>query len=551
MPTPTYSLLELNSAIRKCLESGLPGQYWVRAETSDVRVNMQSGHCYMELLEKGKSGNIVAKVRAMVWSHIFKTIDHEFKKVTGVSLDSGMSILALVSISFHEQFGLSLVINNVDPAYTLGDVAKLRQEVILRLQKNGIFDLNRELPLPRLIRKIAIISSPTAAGYEDFMRHLTLNEWNLKIYTKLFPAKMQGDQTEDSVLSALDRIAAYEHIFDAVVIIRGGGAVSELRAFDSYALCEACAQYPLPVICGIGHERDQSVLDLVANVSMKTPTAVADFLMMRLYGELEKLVWKTERLANAYRYLMAGRYEWIGNMSYRLPLATRKKLHDQHRLLQNNRKRLSMATTTELYRYNRQVLELSHRLPAAASRKISGEFARQSSLTNKLSKGARQQIYRSQTDIQELTYRLPAAATRCISTERGRQDASMRNLRYHARRMIRNSEILLHKYNRTLPHTAQNRLERYRRRLDVSLHKLPLLIGKHTEKFRVQLDRSEQAIRLSNPKNILKKGFALVYDSEGRLIRSVENLHPGDKLRTDLHDGTAISTVQELTTRKQ
>ncbi|MDR0835497.1 MAG: exodeoxyribonuclease VII large subunit [Tannerella sp.] len=284
------SLSELNYLVKEAINEALPETYWIRTETSDVRINASSGHCYLEFIEKDeKSNQITAKARATIWAQNFQIIKPYFEQETGQPFTSGIKMLVNVSVKFHELYGYSLTVNDIDPSYTLGDMLKKRNEIIERLKKEGIFDLNKELPFPTLPQRIAVITSPTAAGYEDFIHQLTANEKGFQFYIKLFPAIMQGEKTEESIIVALEQIHLHEDKFDVVVIIRGGGSGSELSSFDSYRLAAHCAQFPLPVITGIGHERDETILDLVANVRQKTPTAVASFLIECLENEADRL----------------------------------------------------------------------------------------------------------------------------------------------------------------------------------------------------------------------------------------------------------------------
>ena len=277
------SLVELNQRIRMTLEQAFPDTYWVRAEMSDVRENSASGHCYLEFIEKDpRSGQLLAKVRGAIWAKTFRLLKPYFEMETGQRFVSGLKVLVRVTVDFHELYGLSLTVVDIDPAYTLGDMARKRLEIIRQLQEEGVFELNKELPLPLLPRRIALISSPTAAGYEDFMNQLTHNRAGYPFYVKLFPALMQGERTEESVIAALDRIYAHQELFDVVALLRGGGATSDLNSFDSYLLAANCAQFPLPILTGIGHERDDTVVDLVAHTRLKTPTAVAEFLIARM-----------------------------------------------------------------------------------------------------------------------------------------------------------------------------------------------------------------------------------------------------------------------------
>lgn len=279
MSNAAISLYELNSLIKGVLTDSLPEMFWIRAETSDVRVN-QNGHCYLEFIEKDNKGKVlIAKARAMIWSNTFFMLKAYFESTTKQSFTSGLKVLVRVSVEFHELYGFSLTVHDIDPSYTLGDQALNRAAIIKQLEEEGVLYLNKELELPIPTNRIAIISSPTAAGYEDFLDQLNNNSYGFIFYTKLFPAIMQGERSEGSIINALERIYEYQEYFDAVVIIRGGGATSDLNSFDSYLLAASCAQFPLPIITGIGHERDDTVLDIVAHTRAKTPTAVAEFLI--------------------------------------------------------------------------------------------------------------------------------------------------------------------------------------------------------------------------------------------------------------------------------
>lgn len=284
------SLTQLNRLVKTALDEALPGTYWVRAETSEVRVNATSGHCYLEFVEKDETtGQLVAKSRGTIWARNFAVLRMYFEQETKQTFISGLKVLVNVSVGYHELYGLSLTVHDIDPSYTLGDMARKRMEVIRRLQEEGVFDLNKELTLAILPQRIAVISSPTAAGYEDFVNQLIHNDYGFPFYVKLFPALMQGEKTEESVIAALDRIYAHRELFDVVVLIRGGGSAADLSSFDSYTLAANCAQFPLPIITGIGHERDDSVVDNVAHTRMKTPTAVATFLIGRMAEQLALL----------------------------------------------------------------------------------------------------------------------------------------------------------------------------------------------------------------------------------------------------------------------
>ncbi|MDR0538687.1 MAG: exodeoxyribonuclease VII large subunit [Tannerellaceae bacterium] len=276
------TLAELAHRIKNAIAGALPGTYWVRAETSDVRIN-PSGHCYLELIEKNeRTGQISAKIRASIWASTFYKIKYSFESIAGQPFASGIKILIKAKADYHELYGLSLNIIDIDPAYTIGDMIRRRLEIIRRLQEDGVFTLNKELPLPILPNRIAIISSPTAAGYGDFVNQLENNSAGYVFYHRLFTAVMQGEKTETSIIAALENIFNHADLFDLTVIIRGGGATSELSSFDAYNLAAHCAQFPLPILTGIGHDRDETVLDMVAHKMLKTPTAVAEYLINRI-----------------------------------------------------------------------------------------------------------------------------------------------------------------------------------------------------------------------------------------------------------------------------
>jgi exodeoxyribonuclease VII large subunit len=281
------TLSELNEQIKDALSGAFPSSVWVIAEVSELKEN-RNGHCYLELIEK-QGAEIVARSRATIWSYTYRMLKPYFETTTGQFFTQGIKILVQVSVEYHPSFGLSLNIKDIDPIYTVGDMAMQRKEIINRLQAEGVFEMNKELQLPLVPQKIAVISSATAAGFQDFMNQLESNEFGFKFYTKLFQATMQGTDAVPSIINALERIFRYEDFFDAVVIIRGGGATADLSSFDNYDLAFNITQFPLPIITGIGHEKDDTIIDLVAHTRMKTPTAVAEFLikgMERFYDRM-------------------------------------------------------------------------------------------------------------------------------------------------------------------------------------------------------------------------------------------------------------------------
>ena len=275
----TLSLSQLQDGIQQVLQKHYSGSFWVTGEINDISENA-SGHCYLDLVEKDEgSDKLVAKARATIWAYTYRMLKPYFETTTGYQLKRGIKVLIQAAVEYHPVFGLSLNIQDIDPTYTIGELERKRKEIIDRLQKEGVISMNRELPMPLVPQKIAIISSDSAAGYEDFISQLQLNTYGYVFYSRLFPAVMQGEKAEKSIIKALDGIFDSGVDFNLVVLIRGGGAKSDLACFDSYELAYHITQFPLPVVTGIGHEQDDTITDLVAHTCLKTPTAVAGFLI--------------------------------------------------------------------------------------------------------------------------------------------------------------------------------------------------------------------------------------------------------------------------------
>jgi len=304
-----FTLSELNTAIRTSVETAFPGTVRVVAEISDIRCNAK-GHCYLELIEK-EGEKTIAHIRANIWSYAFSGIASRFEKGTGESLKQGMKVLILANVTFHEVYGLSLNIRDIDPAYSLGEMARKRREIIERLAKEGLLRLNRAIPLPLVPQRIAVVSSVTAAGYGDFIKHIDNNPSGYKIFCTLYHSSMQGQEAEASIIGALGKIKKHRSLYDAVVIVRGGGSQIDLSCFDAYGLAVEVAKFPLPVITGIGHERDDTVVDIVAHTKLKTPTAVAEFLLSGM-SNFE------ERVLNAEKRLIDMAKEQLGAETHRL-----------------------------------------------------------------------------------------------------------------------------------------------------------------------------------------------------------------------------------------
>ena len=364
------SLYDLNALVRRSLEQCLPDEYWVQAELSDVRTN-STGHCYLEFIQKDpRSNNLIAKARGTIWANVYRLLKPYFEESTGQAFVSGIKVLVQVTVSFHELYGYSLTVQDIDPTYTLGDMARRRREILKQLEEEGVLTLNKELEMPVLPQRIAVVSSPTAAGYGDFCHQLKNNSRGFFFHTELFPALMQGDRVEESVLSALDAILNRQEDFDAVVIIRGGGATSDLSGFDTYLLAAACAQFPLPIITGIGHERDDTVLDSVAHTRVKTPTAAAEYLincMDLAADELEVLI---SQLHESVRSRLTEEHRKLISYRNRIPSAVVRRVSDAKLALLTTRTDISLAVQTLLSRQRHRLELLQQRLADASPEKM-------------------------------------------------------------------------------------------------------------------------------------------------------------------------------------
>lgn len=355
MEKEALSLYELNTLVRRGLHSILPDEYWIQAELSDVRSNY-SGHCYMEFVQKDpKSNALIAKARGVIWSNVFMRLRPYFEQETGQAFVSGIKVMVKVTVDFHELYGFSLTVVDIDPAYTIGDLARRRKEILKRLDYEGILTMNKELEMPVPLQRIAVISSATAAGYGDFCNQLHSNKFGFVFYTKLFPAVMQGDKVEETIISSLEKIYSEYENWDVVVIIRGGGATSDLSGFDTYNLAAHCAQFPLPIITGIGHERDDTVIDIVSHTRVKTPTAAAEYIidnMLEAAGRLEDL---SGRLFSEIPLLLNAEKERLDKLVSRIPLVVQSRLQRENMRCERMSSRMLMA-------WQKRYLNEHHRL---------------------------------------------------------------------------------------------------------------------------------------------------------------------------------------------
>ena len=343
----SLSLSELCAELDQTIQEGLPGTYWVRAEIASLT---DRGHCYLELVEKADRGMFAAKMRATCWSNTWQLISAYFMQETGKRPEVGMQVLVEVSVSFHPVYGLSLNIQNIDPSFTLGDLARQRQLTLQQLEKDGVLDMNKSLSLPTIIRRVAVISAENAAGYGDFCHQLNDNPYGLRFTTALFPAVMQGEQAAASIIRALNAIADAIEDYDCITIIRGGGATTDLTCFDTYELASHCAQFPLPILSGIGHTRDVSIVDLVVHSSLKTPTAVAEFIVDHNAQQLVRINELRQRLQRVATQMVAVRRSQIEQLRLTLGYTIARTLQGERNKLQMLSQAIVLHSPEQIFR---------------------------------------------------------------------------------------------------------------------------------------------------------------------------------------------------------
>lgn len=358
----TFTLLELNRMVRETIERQMDGKYWVEAELSDLH---DRNHCYMELVENDPFGPTpLAKARAVCWANRWTALRSKFERQTQQQLRPGIKVRMMVTPTFHEAYGFAYQVSDIDPDYTLGDIVRKRMEIIRLLKEAGIFDLQRELVLPRFAQRIAVISSAQAAGYGDFCHQIDNNSYGLSFSHELFAAIMQGEQVEQSVIAALDRINARIDEFDVVVIIRGGGATTDMSGFDTLALAENVANFPLPIITGIGHDRDECILDMVSYMRVKTPTAAAAFLIDHLSEVYAALVSARERISRIAERHLAYEKMRLKQLADRIPTLFALTRERQTKRIDALAHRLDSAATQRLERERHRLLLVAQRAQA-------------------------------------------------------------------------------------------------------------------------------------------------------------------------------------------
>ena len=377
------SLYELNNLVRETIAVTLSEEYWVEAELSEIRE--VRGHCYMELIQKELFNNTpVAKAAAKCWKSRWGNVRDKFERVAGQSLHAGLKLMLKVYPDFHEAYGFSWIVTDINPEFTMGDMARKRLEIVNKLKTDGVFDLQKDLKIPMFAQRIAVISSANAAGYGDFCNQLKDNSYGLKFYPRLFPAVMQGEGIENSVISALNDIFDAIDDFDVVVIIRGGGATSDMSGFDTLALAENVANFPLPVITGIGHERDESVLDMVSNTRVKTPTAAAALLVENLSDVYNRVIDAQDEMLSSVAHKMEVERGRLNKLSEKIPILFSLFKNKKFARLDAMFVEMTNTVRERLTKYRYDIDDISKELPTFAQQKLTKENFRLQLIQQKL-----------------------------------------------------------------------------------------------------------------------------------------------------------------------
>ncbi|WP_347156758.1 exodeoxyribonuclease VII large subunit [Pontibacter chitinilyticus] len=498
LQTP-LSLFQLHQQIREELELAFPESYWVVAEIAQVSPDRRKGHCYLTLVDKGDDARqMLAQARATIWSSRYQMLGRYFEEKTGQPLKAGLKILLQATVRFHELYGLSLDIVNIDPNYTIGDLARQRQETLKRLEAEGLLEANKALELPLLPQRLAVISSASAAGYQDFIHQLQGNSFGYTFNTTLFPASMQGNEAPASVEKAMALAAKYKERFDAVVLIRGGGSQTDLSCFDAYTIAAAIAHSPLPVLTGIGHERDESIADLVAHTRLKTPTAVATFLIdaMQAAEALAEGLFDSIRMFSAQQLHLTD--DKLERLSLRLTNQTKARL-------QTSKEQLELLSRGLLLKPKSYLEVQKHRL---------------SDLDKDISSDTKDLLHQRQTYLQELAVCVEGKSQRYLHMKEHELNHLVHCLETESNDKLKHDQLRFTKYSDKLTYAVQHQLQHQN-------HRLKLL---------------EMSIAANNPEKLLLRGYTLTLVN-GKIIKSIKETKNGDVIQTKMQDGTLHSMV--------
>ena len=497
------TLFQLHRKLREAIEDAFPASYWVVAEISEVRTH-SSGHCYLTLTEKDSrnQNNLVAQARGTIWKQNYREISTNFEAQTGHKLRSGLKILFNASVRFHELYGFNLDILDIDPNYTIGDLARQRQETLKKLEANGLLEKNKTRYLPEVPQRIAVISSGTAAGYGDFINQLENNPYGYHFKTVLFEASVQGNEAAASVMQALRLVEMQQKQFDAVVLIRGGGAQTDLLCFDDYNLAAALGAFPLPVLTGIGHERDETIADLVAHTKLKTPTAVAAFLIdcfLTFESHLDNVFEDLKDLAGT---IVKRKYALLENQIRALSQHTNRFLKQQDYVMECLVRNLSVKPKKYLTDQDKFISCQELNLVNFTRKKLETSEVKLLQQSHKLESLSRQTVQTKAQKLEHLIYCTSTAAKNNIAAKKLRFQPFAGNLKAETQKFLREKT------------------------------------------YRLQL--TELQVKNRDPEQMLLRGYTLTYVN-GNLVRSAKDLKAGDLIQTYFADGGAESTISHLT----
>ena len=559
----SLSLLELNSIVRDVVEGEVNSFYWVVAELLDVRE--YNGHCFMELVQKLPDSNTpVARAKATCWRGIWQIVAPKFQHVTGQPLQTGQKVMLKVHAQFHVNYGFSWIVDDIDAAYTLGDLARRRREVVRRLKAEGVFELQKGLRLPLFAQRIAVISSATAAGYGDFCHQLDNNEYGFHFSYTLFPAVMQGEQIENSIISALNAINESSDRFDCVVIIRGGGATSDLSGFDTLALGENVANFPLPVITGIGHERDESILDMISFLSVKTPTAAAVFLIenlfdvarridsarqaMRQYAErriLEerrRLALSADRIPSLVTAACLRRKALLDSLNSRMLSSVSITLQNNRHALDSLNSRMRSAVSITL-QDNRHALDsLNSRMRSAVSITLQDNRHALDSLNSRMRSSVSITLQDNRHALDSLNSRMRSAVSITLQDNRHALDSLNSRMRSVAEVFVNDRQVQLSSLIDKITSLATKTVGNGRHRIGMAAVRIPSAARSMTACRRSRLQIIEATLKGYDPVNILRRGYSITL-KDGHVVKDAAMLSPGDVIETKVYKGTVRSTV--------
>ncbi len=519
----SISLSELTTSIGGVLRSRFSDGMWVVAEVSECKVN-SVGHCYLSLVER-QSGSTapIAEVRAAIWASSYRAIAAKFRSVTGSDIQHGMKLLFHCTVSFHSVYGLSLVIDAIDATYTIGESELQRQQTIERLTADGAITLQREQnPLPMVVQRIAVISSATAAGYEDFCKQIEDSEYAIDI--TLFEAMMQGEKTTSSIISALDSILSSHKQFDAVVIIRGGGAASDLRWFDNYELCYYISQYPIAILTGIGHEKDVSIADMVAYHSFKTPTAVAAGLVERIAVIDKRIEGFRATIEQLSQDILMGEWRRVEDIGHRLKIGASATISQSELALERLKGEIPNIFNGVIHRHSSHIQGIAARLTQEANFMLGSSQRAIVGVTQRLRVAVQSATEREDIRLRRVEASLQPLALSLIDREFSGNRSRLDRVEQYSSRALEGSSSKLEYLSMSFTRIASSLIERR----DAELRLL------------------WEQVKSNNPRRILELGYSLALDSHGRVVKDSGSLSEGDTLRIEFASGIATTEIKSI-----